>query len=36
MKADFGQGWLFGKAVPLAELKAMLSTSHTGVYRKLI
>jgi diguanylate cyclase (GGDEF)-like protein len=36
MKADFGQGWLFGKAVPLAELKSMLGTSHTGVYRKLI
>jgi diguanylate cyclase (GGDEF)-like protein/PAS domain S-box-containing protein len=36
MKCDYGQGWLFGKAVPLAELKTMLGTSPAGPQRRLI
>ena len=36
MKCDFGQGWLFGKALPLAELKTLLATSHSGAFRRLV
>ena len=34
MKCDIGQGYLFGKPMPLADLMAMLGTNSTTVMRK--